>query len=230
MTAMPLASALPLLQKSEEQWCTAPSRSSTWRHKSRHPSLENYDTPVPTMRFAAFVVGALQLAAPASAFSPGSTPAVRRAGGSSSSALSQSLRDLVLTEKPRSLTTSMTAPMAPVIPEIPLPANPVTNTISEEEVRALFELWNAALATGDSRIVADRYIKKPVLLPTVSDQPRTDFDSVKDYFDAFLLKKPQGKILEGNIHIGEGWASVSAVWRPVRFVCRVNSLCYRRCS
>ena len=80
--------------------------------------------------------------------------------------------------------------------------------ITEKEVRALFELWNSALATGDSRIVADRYIKKPVLLPTVSDKPRTDFDSVKDYFDAFLKKKPQGKILTGDIHIGDGWASV----------------------
>jgi hypothetical protein len=68
-----------------------------------------------------------------------------------------------------------------------------SDDITEKEVRALFELWNSALATGDSRIVADRYIKKPVLLPTVSDEPRTDFDSVKDYFDAFLKKKPQGK-------------------------------------
>ena len=82
-------------------------------------------------------------------------------------------------------------------------------SITEKEVRALFELWNGALATGDSRIVADRYIKKPLLLPTVSDRPRTDFDSVKDYFDKFLLKKPVGKILEGSIHIGDGWASVS---------------------
>jgi len=84
--------------------------------------------------------------------------------------------------------------------------------ITEKEVRALFELWNSALATGDSRIVADRYIKKPMLLPTVSDQPRTDFDSVKDYFDAFLLKKPQGKILDGSIHIGDGWASDTGIY------------------
>ena len=31
--------------------------------------------------------------------------------------------------------------------------------ISEKEVCALFELWNSALATGDSRIVASRYTK-----------------------------------------------------------------------
>eukprot|EP00804_Cyclotella_cryptica_P007255 CCRYP_017858-RA/>CCRYP_017858-RA protein AED:0.04 eAED:0.04 QI:277/1/1/1/1/0.75/4/1480/212 len=64
--------------------------------------------------------------------------------------------------------------------------------ITESEVRGLFELWNSALATGDSRIVASRYTKSPVLLPTVSDQPRMNYDSVKDYFDTFLLKKPQG--------------------------------------
>ena len=84
--------------------------------------------------------------------------------------------------------------------------------ISEEEVRALFSLWNSALATGDSRIVASRYTKSPVLLPTVSDTPRTDFDSVKDYFDAFLLKEPQGEIVEGHISIGDGWASDTGIY------------------
>lgn len=78
--------------------------------------------------------------------------------------------------------------------------------ISEEHVRSLFSLWNNALATGDSRIVAARYAKEAVLLPTVSDIPRTDYNSIKDYFDSFLLKKPQGVILDGKIRIGEGWA------------------------
>eukprot|EP00573_Skeletonema_grethae_P003186 CAMPEP_0201687460 /NCGR_PEP_ID=MMETSP0578-20130828/1516_1 /ASSEMBLY_ACC=CAM_ASM_000663 /TAXON_ID=267565 /ORGANISM="Skeletonema grethea, Strain CCMP 1804" /LENGTH=591 /DNA_ID=CAMNT_0048171619 /DNA_START=13 /DNA_END=1788 /DNA_ORIENTATION=+ len=84
--------------------------------------------------------------------------------------------------------------------------------INEKEVRALFELWNSALATGDSRIVASRYIKDPVLLATVSDQPRTDFPSVKDYFDAFLKKEPQGKIIDGKVTIGEGWASDAGIY------------------
>ena len=35
----------------------------------------------------------------------------------------------------------------------------VDGDITPKEVRALFELWNAALATGDSRIVASRYTK-----------------------------------------------------------------------
>eukprot|EP00578_Thalassiosira_sp_NH16_P016049 CAMPEP_0181116936 /NCGR_PEP_ID=MMETSP1071-20121207/22221_1 /TAXON_ID=35127 /ORGANISM="Thalassiosira sp., Strain NH16" /LENGTH=533 /DNA_ID=CAMNT_0023201223 /DNA_START=67 /DNA_END=1668 /DNA_ORIENTATION=+ len=84
--------------------------------------------------------------------------------------------------------------------------------ITEKEVRALFELWNSALATGDSRIVASRYTKSPYLLPTVSDRPRMDFASVKDYFDAFLLKKPKGTIVEGKINIGDGWASDAGIY------------------
>lgn len=35
--------------------------------------------------------------------------------------------------------------------------------ITESEVRGLFELWNSALATGDSRIVASRYTKVRVI-------------------------------------------------------------------
>eukprot|EP00537_Pseudo-nitzschia_pungens_P007198 CAMPEP_0172366020 /NCGR_PEP_ID=MMETSP1060-20121228/13426_1 /TAXON_ID=37318 /ORGANISM="Pseudo-nitzschia pungens, Strain cf. cingulata" /LENGTH=470 /DNA_ID=CAMNT_0013089697 /DNA_START=70 /DNA_END=1482 /DNA_ORIENTATION=- len=86
--------------------------------------------------------------------------------------------------------------------------------ITKDEVRALFSLWNNALATGDSRLVASRYATKSgaVLLPTVSDTPRTDFDSIKDYFDAFLLKEPQGEILSGDIRIGDGWAQDAGIY------------------
>ncbi|GFH54209.1 hypothetical protein CTEN210_10685 [Chaetoceros tenuissimus] len=84
--------------------------------------------------------------------------------------------------------------------------------VTEERVRSLFNLWNAALATEDSRIVASLYAKEPVLLPTVSDLPRTDFDLVKDYFDAFLQKKPQGKIIESHVNIGEDFASDTGIY------------------
>ena len=96
--------------------------------------------------------------------------------------------------------------------------------ITESEVRALFSLWNNALATGDSRIVAKRYAKESILLPTVSDTPRTDFASIKDYFDAFLLRQPQGKILEGDIRIGDGWTQVSFFWHNIKllYLQRIN--------
>jgi hypothetical protein len=42
-----------------------------------------------------------------------------------------------------------------------------SDRISKEEVRALFGLWNDALATGDSRVVASRYAQGATLLPTV---------------------------------------------------------------
>lgn len=84
--------------------------------------------------------------------------------------------------------------------------------ITEEGVRSLFYLWNDSLATGDSRLVAKRYADEPVLLPTVSDTPRTDYALIKDYFDAFLLKKPQGEIVEGNIRIGNNWAQDAGIY------------------
>ena len=68
----------------------------------------------------------------------------------------------------------------------------IATPITEDEVRGLFHLWNDALATEDPDAVAKRYAKEGVLLPTVSDVPRTDYDSIKDYFVNFLQKKPQG--------------------------------------
>ena len=58
------------------------------------------------------------------------------------------------------------------------------------------------------------------MLPTVSDVPRKDFDSVKDYFDKFLLNKPSGKIIDGDINIGDGWASDVGIYEvSVTLVC-----------
>ena len=53
--------------------------------------------------------------------------------------------------------------------------------------------------------MASRYAKNAVLLPTVSDVPRTDYDSIKDYFDNFLKLKPQGVVLESHVTIGDNW-------------------------
>ena len=54
--------------------------------------------------------------------------------------------------------------------------------ISEEQVRKLFYVWNDALATLDPKEVANRYSSDPILLPTVSDTPRTDYAGLEDYF------------------------------------------------
>lgn len=54
-----------------------------------------------------------------------------------------------------------------VMPEALLAKNE-GEVLAEGEVRALFKLWNDALATGDPAIVANRYAKDAILLPTVS--------------------------------------------------------------
>ena len=77
------------------------------------------------------------------------------------------------------------------------------NVLSQEEVRSLFSLWNNALATLDPAQVAARYAKKSILLPTVSDEPRTSNEGITDYFVNFLQKKPQGQILEGMVRAGD---------------------------
>jgi uncharacterized protein (TIGR02246 family) len=86
-----------------------------------------------------------------------------------------------------------------------MPESKISKDISKDEVKDLFYLWNDALATLDSDAVAMRYAKESVLLPTVSDTPRTDYDSKKDYFDTFLQRKPQGVILESYPLVGDNW-------------------------
>jgi uncharacterized protein (TIGR02246 family) len=85
--------------------------------------------------------------------------------------------------------------------------------LSDDKVRGLFSLWNNALATLDPDTVAKRYSKKPILLPTVSDTPRTDYDLIRSYFVAFLQNKPQGVILESNVLKGEGWCLDAGIYK-----------------
>lgn len=84
--------------------------------------------------------------------------------------------------------------------------------VTEDEIRHLFNLWNEALATGEPSLVAKRYSKNAVLLPTVSDEPRMDAKGIEDYFVNFLKNEPQGEIKQGKIHMGDGWANDSGIY------------------
>jgi len=88
----------------------------------------------------------------------------------------------------------------------------MSQPITKAEVRGLFDLWNDALKTGDPATVAERYAREGVLLPTLSDVPRTDVAGIKDYFVGFLSKRPTGKILEGEIYIGNNWAQDAGIY------------------
>ena len=94
----------------------------------------------------------------------------------------------------------------------------LSQPITKAEVRDLFNLWNDALHTLDPATVAKRYAKDGVLLPTLSDVPRNDFESIKDYFVGFLSKKPDGKILEGEIFVGNNWAQDAGKMYQVSFL------------
>lgn len=95
-----------------------------------------------------------------------------------------------------------------IMPEGIVTAEPIT----EDEVRDLFGLWNDALATEDPEKVAARYSKQGVLLPTVSDVPRTDNEGIVDYFTNFLKLKPQGEIQSGKIIVGTNWAQDAGIY------------------
>lgn len=68
-----------------------------------------------------------------------------------------------------------------------------------KEIAAQFDIWNAALQTGDPRKVASLYAPDGVLLPTVSNQVRTDYESKVDYFTNFLKLKPFGTLNESHV-------------------------------
>lgn len=55
-----------------------------------------------------------------------------------------------------------------VMPEGLLAGADQGDVLQPAEVRSLFNLWNDALATEDPAVVANRYSKNAILLPTVS--------------------------------------------------------------
>jgi len=83
---------------------------------------------------------------------------------------------------------------------------------SAQEIAALFDRWNAALATLDPDKVVALYAPEAVLLPTVSNKPRTTHEGIRDYFVHFLEKKPQGTIDLRIIKIGCNVASDTGLY------------------
>jgi uncharacterized protein (TIGR02246 family) len=79
--------------------------------------------------------------------------------------------------------------------------------ITQQEIAVLFDRWNASLATHDADKVTANYAPDAVLLPTVSNQPRTNSAGIKDYFTHFLERNPQGTIDTRTIRIGCNTAS-----------------------
>ncbi len=74
--------------------------------------------------------------------------------------------------------------------------------VTKEQVAGLFDRWNASLQTKNPDEVVKNYAGDAVLLPTVSNKPRTNPQEIRDYFVHFLEKSPKGVINTRTIHIG----------------------------
>lgn len=74
--------------------------------------------------------------------------------------------------------------------------------ISPQQVAALFDRWNAALATKDPDAVVKDYTTDAVLLPTLETGPLVGRDAIRGYFVDFLKKNPTGVIDKRIIRIG----------------------------
>ena len=85
--------------------------------------------------------------------------------------------------------------------------------MNNQEISALFDLWNNTLQTGDPKKVAALYHESEgILLPTVSNQVRHNHAEIEDYFVHFLSKGPKGEINESNIRIYDSIAINSGVY------------------
>ena len=76
----------------------------------------------------------------------------------------------------------------------PLAAAEACETLDSKAVAALFDDWNFALSSLDTNRVVQRYWPDAVLLPTVSNTPRTNAAMIGDYFEHFLAKRPRGRV------------------------------------
>ncbi|BEL04171.1 calcium/calmodulin-dependent protein kinase type II [Actinoplanes sichuanensis] len=83
----------------------------------------------------------------------------------------------------------------------PATVSAVRTKASEQQIRALFTRWNRSLTTLDPQRVADRYAPDGVLVPTVSNQVRTNRAEIVDYFQHFLENRPQAVITESHVKV-----------------------------
>jgi uncharacterized protein (TIGR02246 family) len=74
--------------------------------------------------------------------------------------------------------------------------------ITPKQVAALFDRWNASLATNKPDTVVKNYATDAVLLPTKENGPLIGPHAIRGYFVHFLAKHPQGAITERTIGIG----------------------------
>jgi uncharacterized protein (TIGR02246 family) len=84
--------------------------------------------------------------------------------------------------------------------------------VTKAQVEAQFGRFNQAWATRNPDTVTKLFSRGAVLLPTVSNTPRTDHAGIRDYFVSFLKAQPVGKIDSSNVRLGCNTASRTGTW------------------
>ncbi|MFM9851509.1 MAG: SgcJ/EcaC family oxidoreductase [Sphingomonadaceae bacterium] len=84
--------------------------------------------------------------------------------------------------------------------------------VTKPVVEGWFTAFNNAWATKDPDKVTALFARDAVLLPTVSNKPRTTPSEVKDYFVKFLKGSPVGTIDTSTIKMGCNSVSRLGTW------------------
>lgn len=86
----------------------------------------------------------------------------------------------------------------------------ITTPPTKKEIAALFDDWNDTLRTGGPHDMALLYAEDAVLLPTVSNEVRSNREEVADYFEHFLQLHPRGVINEQHIDVLDNNTAVNS--------------------
>lgn len=98
---------------------------------------------------------------------------------------------------------------------LPEPAKQTTRTcpnVTSREIENQFSRFSEAWGTLDPGVVTALFTAEPVLLPTVSNTPRTTPAAVREYFVSFLKNKPVARIDSSTIEIDCSTASRVGTW------------------
>ena len=96
------------------------------------------------------------------------------------------------------LAALLISPVTEILAAEARPAEQCTRA-TNDSMDELFRSWNLALATLDPKRVVALYWPDAVLLPTVSNVPRTDAAAIEEYFSHFLQKHPRGTIVKRTV-------------------------------
>nr|WP_314442222.1 SgcJ/EcaC family oxidoreductase [uncultured Sphingomonas sp.] len=83
---------------------------------------------------------------------------------------------------------------------------------SKSEIERQFDRFAGALATHDPDKVTALFASDAVLLPTLSNTPRTDPAAVRDYFVHFIAKSPVVRVDSSTVRVGCNIAERVGTW------------------